>query len=113
MLDWRDGDGDGRRRSGWDQRSVALATGALAFWYMTYWLGWTTRGIGYLLRGLRSGRMSLAMVGFGMILVRLARARRRTKVADFLLEAGDSAVLRVTEPGADPVTFRVEAARRR
>ena len=66
-------------------------------------------GIGYLLRGLRSGRKPLALVGACMILVRLAGARRRTKVADFVLEAGGTAALRVTEPESDPVTFRLDA----
>ncbi|MCY4368021.1 MAG: hypothetical protein OXF41_01085 [bacterium] len=75
-------------------------------------VGWSMRGIHYLLRGLRSGRRSLVLVGVGMILVRLAGASRRTKVADFVLEGGSSATLRVTEPGADPVTLRVDAAGR-
>lgn len=70
------------------------------------------RGVGYLLRGLRSGRKSLTVVGVCMILIRLVGMRRRTKVADFVLEAGSSAGLRVTGPGADPVAFRVDAARR-
>lgn len=70
------------------------------------------RGIDYLLRGLRSGRRSLVLAGLCLILVRLAGARRRTKVADFVLEAGSSAALRVTETGADPVAFRVDPARR-
>ena len=75
-------------------------------------VGWSMRGIHYLLRGIRSGRRSLVLVGVGMILVRLAGVSRRTKVADFVLEAGSSATLHVTESGADPVTLRVDAAGR-
>lgn len=61
------------------------------------------------MRGLKSGRRSLVMVGACMILVRLVGGRRRTKVADFVLESGGSAALRVTEAGSDPVTFRLDA----
>lgn len=70
--------------------------------------GWTNGGIGYLLRGLLSGRRTLTLLGGAMILVRLARKGRRTRVARFTLKAGRSAALRVTAPGADPVTFRLE-----
>ena len=67
------------------------------------------RGIGYLLRGLRSGRMSLTLLGACMIAFRLVRAFRRTRVADFPLEKGSSVGLRLTSPGADPATFRLDA----
>lgn len=53
--------------------------------------------------------MPLALLGAGMILIRMAGARRRTKVAEFVLEADSSAALRVTRPGVDPVTFRLDA----
>ena len=47
-----------------------------------------------------------------MILVRLVGARRKTKIAQFVLKKGRSTALRVTDPGADPVTFRVDESGR-
>lgn len=47
-----------------------------------------------------------------MILFRLAGARRKTKVAHFVLEKGRSAALHVTAPGTEPVTFRVDESGR-
>ena len=79
---------------------------------MGYDFRWTIRGARYVLRGLQDGRMSLAALGVFMILGRLATRRRRgTKVADVRLKPGSSVALRVSRPGDDPVTFRVDSVR--
>ncbi len=75
---------------------------------MSYRSGWVFKGIGYLLRGMASGRKVHILMGGAMILVRLVGARRKTKIAQFVLKKGRSTALRVTAPGADPVTFRVD-----
>ncbi len=76
-------------------------------------MGYGFRGGRYVLRGLREGRMSLVAFGILMVVGRMAlRWRRRDrKVAGVRLEPGSSVALRVSRPGEDPVTFRVDADR--
>ena len=79
---------------------------------MGYGFRWTIRGARYALRGLQEGRMSLVALGVFMILGRLATRRRPgTRVAGLRLDPGSSAALRVSRPGDDPVTFRVDSLR--
>ena len=66
-------------------------------------------GTRYLFRGLRTGDVPLFILGFLMAFVQRARKRRGGKVSSLNLKAGQSAALRVTRPGAEPVTYRIDA----
>ena len=66
-------------------------------------------GTRYLFRGLRTGDVPLFVVGFLMAFAQRTRKRRGAKVTSLTLKAGQSAALRVTRPGADPVTYRIDA----
>lgn len=70
--------------------------------------GGIIKGIGYVLRGLAAGRKVRVLVGVAMILIRLMGRSRRTGIAHLVLEKGRSAAFRVTGPGSDPVSFRVD-----
>lgn len=63
---------------------------------MGYGFGRFARGAGYLLRGLRDGRMSLVAVGCLMIVRFLVSRRGRSgKVTEFRLNSGSRVELRV------------------
>ena len=63
----------------------------------------------YLFRGLREGDIALFAVGALLGLMRLNRRSRSKKAPSFDLRAGESVALRVTRPGADPVTYQIDA----
>jgi len=67
------------------------------------------QGSRMLFRGLRTGDVPLFAFGFLLVFVRRARASRRKKLTSLTLRAGQSAALRVTRGGADPVTYRIDA----
>ena len=72
----------------------------------------TGRGTYYVLRGLRQGRPPLVAVGIFMILRRLLKRRRNGgRVVSVRLKRGSSVALRVSPPGDDPVTFRMDPVR--
>ena len=68
-------------------------------------------GIGpaHFFKGLRQGDVPLVFLGAALLLLRLSRRKRKSKVTSLMLEAGESVALRVTRPGADPVTYRLDA----
>ena len=68
-------------------------------------------GTRYLFRGLRTGDVPLFAMGFVLAFAQRAKKRRKGKVTSLKLRAGQSAALRVTRPGAEPVTYLIEADR--
>ena len=66
-------------------------------------------GTRYLFRGLRTGDVPLFVLGFLMAFAQRAKKRRGGTVTSLKLKAGQSAALRVTRPGAAPVTYRIDA----
>lgn len=62
---------------------------------MSYRLRWIARGMGYVLRGFRDGRMSLVVLGCFTIVRFLATRRDRGMVTQFRLDPGSRVELRV------------------
>ena len=68
------------------------------------------RGAHYFFQGLREGRWPLILVGLTVLVARFNKRWRPggSRVAAVRVKAGQSVGLRVSRPGEEPVTFRVD-----
>jgi hypothetical protein len=66
------------------------------------------RGPTYFFRGLREGNPVLFLFGIFLTVVRISGKRRSKKPIKIKIKPGQSVILRVTRPGSEEATYRID-----